>query len=277
MGAPAVGFRRSWGGHRLMATRLARCIVLMFVLGLFLTPAWPVAAQTGGKDGARDLPSDRYLAIKDVNLRAKPTTKSAKKGKLKKGQKVEALGLTKDGWLNVKDGKGGKAFVYNSYLVPLIDGSLESDLEGKVSRAGGASCTFTIHFAGNSAVPDEIFDTSDYDVSWRCRHKGKDISFRAFMFITEAPYTMSANRVYQISLDVRELGNGVEGAFSTIVLYNAQRNRVVLDTVSLAEFAQPSPTKMLPAPSVSKALTGAAELAFGAWNARVWTALAAGH
>ena len=254
-----------------MTAGLTRRILPMILLGLSLTWGWPAPAQTGKP------PSVRYLAIKNVNLRAKPTTKSAKTGQLKKGQTVEALGLTKDGWLNVKEGEGGNNFVYISYLVPLIDGSLKSDLEGKVSRAEGASCAYAIHFTGKSAVPDEVFDTADYEVSWRCRHQGKDISFRAFMFITEAPYAMSRNRVYQISLDVREVGGGVEGAFSTIVLYNTQKKRVVLDSVSLAEFARPSPAKERPAASVSEALTGAAELAFGAWNAGVWTALAAGQ
>ncbi|MDP6787420.1 MAG: SH3 domain-containing protein [Rhodospirillales bacterium] len=277
MEAPAAGFRRSWEGHRLTAAGPARCILAMIVLGLFSTLAGPAPARAADKAAIRPAPSDRYLAVKDVNLRSKPTTRSAKAGKLKKGQKVEALGITKDGWLKVKEGKGGNNFVYNSYLVPLIDGSLKDDLAGKVSRTKGASCAYTIHFIGNSAVPDEIFDTSDYDVGWRCRYHGKDISFAAFMFITEAPYTMSTNRIYQINLDVREVGNSVEGAFSTIVLYNAKKKRVVLDTVTLAEYAQPSPTRERPAANVSEALTGATELAFGAWNARLWAALAAGH
>ena len=254
-----------------MTAGLTRRILPMILLGLSLTWGWPAPAQTGKP------PSVRYLAIKDVNLRAKPTTKSAKMGQLKKGQTVEALGLTKDGWLNVKEGEGGNNFVYVSYLVPLIDGSLKSDLEGKVSTAEGASCTYIIHFTGKSAVPDEIFDTADYEVSWRCRRQGKDILFRAFMFITEAPYALSAKSIYQISLDVREVGDGVEGTFSTIVLYDAKKKRVVLDSVSLAEFAVPSPVKRKPAASVPEALTGAAELAFGAWNARVWAAIAAGH
>jgi len=271
MRASAAGFRRR-DGRRAMMAGPARCILSMIVLGLSLAWGCPARAQTGKP------PSVRYLAIKDVNLRAKPTTKSAKTGSLKKGQKtVEALGITKDGWLNVKQGEGGNSFVYVSYLVPLIDGLLKSDLKGKVSTAEGVSCAYVIHFTGKSAVPDEVFDTADYDVSWRCRHQGKDISFGAFMFITEAPYAMSRNRVYQISLDVREVGDGIEGTFSTIVLYDAKKKRVVLDSVSLAEFARPSPAKERPAASVSEALASAAELAIGAWNADVWAALAAEH
>ncbi len=269
MGAHAAGFRRRRNGRRAVTVGPIRRVLSMIVLGLSLTQASPAWSQTG------EPPSTRYLVIKDVNLRARPTTRSAKTGQLKKGQTVAALGLTKDGWLNVKEGKGGNNFVYLSYLVPLIDGALKSDLNGKVSQAGGASCTYIIHFTGKSAVPDEVFDTADYEVSWCCRHQGKDISFRAFMFITEAPYAMSANRVYQISLDVREVGGGVEGSFSTIVLYNAKKKRVILDSVSLAEFARSSPVKERPAASVSEALTGAAELAFGAWNTGVWAAIPA--
>jgi hypothetical protein len=247
------------------------------VLGLSLTPACPVQAQTGGEAASRDPARARYLTMKDVNLRAKPTTRSAKTGQLKKGQTVEVLGVTKDGWLNVNLGKGGNSFVYSSYLVPLIDGSLKSDLQGKVSRTGGASCAYTIRFTGKSAVPDEIFDTADYEVSWRCRHRGKDISFRAYMFITEAPYALSSRRIYQISLDVREVGERVERAFSTIVLYNAKKKQVVLDSVSLPQFAQPSPARKRPAASVPESLIGAVELAFGAWNAGVWAAISAGR
>ena len=265
MRARAAGFKRRRDGRPAMT---AGCILSMIVLGLSFTWGCPAGAQTGKP------PSVRYLAIKDVNLRAEPTTKSAKKGKLKKGQTVEALGLTKGGWLNVKQGEGGNSFVYISYLVPLIDGSLKSDLKGKVFAAEGASCAYAINFAGKSAVPDEFFNTADYDISWRCRHQGKDIPFDAFMFITEAPYALSRDRIYQISLDVREVGDGVEGAFSTIVLYNTEKKRVVLDSVSLAKFARPSPAKERPAASVSEALTGAAELAFGAWNSAVLAAIA---
>ena len=268
MRASAVGFRRR-DGRRAMTAGPVRCILSMIVLGLSLAWGCPARAQTGKP------PSVRYLAINDVNLRAKPTTNSAKTGNLKKGQTVEALGITKDGWLNVKQGEGGNSFVYIAYLVPLIDGSLKSDLKGKVSTAEGVSCAYAIHFTGKSAVPDEVFDTADYDVSWRCRHQGKDISFGAFMFITEAPYAMSSDRIYQISLDMRDVGDGVEGTFSTIVLYDAKKKRVVLDSVSLAEFARPSPAKERPAASVPEALTGAAELAIGAWNAAVWAAIVA--
>ena len=271
MRAGAAGWRRPRRGRPSMAAGPTRCVLPMIVLGLSLTWACPAPAQTAGDDASR------YLVIKDVNLRARPSTKSAKTGQLKMGQKVEVLGVTKDGWLKVKQGEGGNSFVYAAYLIPLIDGSLKGDLEGKVSRTGGASCTYAIHFTGKSAVPDEVFDTADYEVSWRCRHQGKDIPFRAFMFITEAPYALSRNRVYQISLDVREAGGGVEGAFSTIVMYDAKKKRVVLDSVSLSEFARPSPVRKRPAASVPEALTGAAELAFGAWNAGIWAAIAAGH
>ena len=277
MRAGAAGFRRPRKGRRSMAAGRTRCRLPMIMLGLSMMSPCPALAQKAGDKVIRKPPSTHYLAIKDVNLRAKPTTRSAKTGNLKKGQKVAVFGLTKDGWLNVQQGKGGNSFVYVSYLVPLIDGSLKADLKGKVSRAGGTSCSYVIQFIGKSTVPDEVFDTADYDVSWRCRHRGKDIPFQAFMFITEAPYTLSSKRIYQINLDVREVGNGPEGAFSTIVMYDTKKKRVVLDSVSLAAFAQPSPVKERPAASVTEALTGAAELAFGAWNARVWAALPAGH
>ena len=270
MPASAADFRRrhSCGA---MTAGPARCTLSMIVLGLSLAWGCPAQAQMGKP------PNVRYLVINDVNLRAKPSTNSARAGGLKKGQTVEALGITKDGWLNVKQGEGGNNFVYIAYLVPLIDGSLKSVLKGKVSGAEGVSCVYAIHFTGKSVVVDETFSTADYDVSWRCRYQGKDSSFGAFMFITEAPYAMSRDRIYQISLDVREVSDDFEGAFSTIILYDAEKKSVVLDSVSLAKFTRPSPAKARPAASISAALTGAAELAFGAWNVDVWAALAAEH
>ena len=92
MGAHAAGFRRRRNGRRAVTVGPIRRVLSMIVLGLSLTQASPAWSQTG------EPPSTRYLVIKDVNLRARPTTRSAKTGQLKKGQTVAALGLTKDGW-----------------------------------------------------------------------------------------------------------------------------------------------------------------------------------
>ena len=164
--------------------------------------------------------------------------------------------------------------MFRSFLLPLIDGALAAELNGTAQSPLGAACDFTIAFLGKSEVPDAPFETADYEVDWSCVVKGAKIDFSAFMFITEAPYALTESPIYQISLDVREVGEDWEEVLSTIVLYNRDRNLVVLEAVTLPDYRASAPVKDKPARDVAAALMGAAELAVGAWNAKVWEALA---
>lgn len=211
-----------------------------------------------------------YVVLKDVNVRAKPETKSRRVGSFKAGRRIQAVGRAQGAWVAVrKDGKD-LGFVYEPILLPLIDGTLTEDILGRVAAEKGPKCDYRIHFDGKSPVEGQLFEISDYDVIWDCRVGKKKVSFLTPMFITEAPYQLSQKRIYQISIDVLDLYGGYDDIFSTVVLYNQAKDRVVFDGVSIEKYGKiPGVTKKAAA-NVPEALTGAVEIAFSAWNKRAW-------
>jgi hypothetical protein len=226
----------------------------------------PITAQTGD-----------YLVMNDVNVRAGSSTRSEKIGKLNDGDRVSALGVTDDGWVAIRLDGDAAGFVFGNYLLPLIDGTLEGELKGEAAGAGGVKCTYVVRHVGKAPIPNERIVTSDYEVEWRCATPAGELGFLAFMFITEAPYALSRSRIYQIGLDVREVGEELDEPLSTIVMYEDAKDRVVLDSVSLTEFRASAPEKERPAKTKPEALGGAITLALGAWNEAVWDAIAAGQ
>ncbi len=260
---------------RRLAAWLAAIPVLLLIPG-GVTGAQDKAAGTPETFlGVRVTPlSGTYLVLKDVNVRAQPKTSSKRVGGLDKGERVEAAGKPKDAaWVGIR--KGGKAlgFVYAPMLLPLIDGTLKADIKGR-AKGGGVSCRYTIHFDGRGAVEGELFETFDYQIAFDCEAKGRKTRFTAFMFITEGPFQGSRKPIYQITIDVRELGDALESAFSTVVMFERDKGRVVFDGVSLKALGAAPAQEALPAQNVLQALSRAVELALAAWNAKMWEALA---
>ena len=147
-------------------------------------------------------------------------------------------------------------------------------LRGKVSATGGRACTYVIQFSSKTPVPDEDFETADYDVDWDCRHGEQRVRFRSFMFITEAPYALSREPVYQINVDVRDLFEDLDESLTAIVLFDAGAAKVGLDGLNPPEYLTDKGEHTRPAKDVAEALEGAVNLAVGAWNDKVWEALA---
>ena len=220
--------------------------------------------------------SGQYMAMKDANVRAKPDTKGKKIGSVKKGSRVEAVGRAKGAWLAVRQGGRDLGFVYELILVPLIDGALKKDIKGKVAVAGGGSCRYAVHFEGKSVVADEPFEISDYTITFRCERKGKKFEFPAYMFITEAPYKLSQKPVFQITIDLREVGDSFEESFSTNMMYRRSDGKVVFDSVNQAAFQAKTKNPQADADDVKEALSAAVEIATRAWNAKVWSAVGGG-
>ncbi len=219
--------------------------------------------------------SGTYLVSRNVRVRAQPRTKSDEINRLSKGERVQAVGRPKDAaWLAVSKGGKNLGFVYAPVLVPLIDGTLDADLKGKVSFGGGLSCDYAVHFEGKNQAQGGDFDISDYEITYDCNRRGKEISFPAFMFITEAPYQVTEKQVYQISIDVLEIEDGYDEIFSTILMYRRGSDLVVFDSVSMKNYMRPPRVKEKPAMSVEEALAAAVEMAPGAWNDKVWETLA---
>ena len=216
-----------------------------------------------------------YLVSRDVRVRAEPRTKSGEINRLSKGERVQAVGRPKEAaWLAVSKGGKNLGYVYAPALLPLIDGALDADLKGKASFGGGLSCDYAVRFEGKNQAEGGDFDISDYEITYSCNRRGKEINFPALMFITEAPYRVTEKQVYQISIDVLEIEDGYDEIFSTILMYRRGSDLVVFDSVSMKQFMRPPGEKEKPAMSVEEALAAAAEMAPGAWNDKVWEALA---
>jgi SH3 domain-containing protein len=218
--------------------------------------------------------SGRFLAASEVNLRAKPSTRAPKRGRLERGMKVEAIGAAESGsWLVVRRGKQELGFVFAEMLLPLIDGTITEPIKGIAKTDDGGSCEYFIRFIGKNSVQEDLFETADYEVDWSCLIDGKQMHFPGFMFITEAPFQLSENRVYQISIDLLDVTREYDEVFSTVFLYRPDKETVALDSVSMKEFASDPEIGEIPADSVVAALSAAANLAPSAWNIKVWEML----
>jgi uncharacterized protein YgiM (DUF1202 family) len=219
--------------------------------------------------------SGTYLVSRDIRVRAKPRTKSSEINRLSKGERVEAVGRPKDSaWLAVSKGGKNLGYVYSPALLPLINGSLDAEIKGKASFGGNLNCDYAVRFEGKNQAEGGDFDISDYEIAYTCKRRGKEISFTALMFITEAPYQVTDKGVYQISIDVLEIEDGYDDIFSTILMYQRSSDLVVFDSVSMKNYMRPPSEKEMPAMSVSEALAAAVEMAPGAWNEKFWQAIA---
>ena len=219
--------------------------------------------------------SGYFLSISDVNLRAKPSTRAQKRGRLERGSRVEAIGAAENGsWFFVRRGEQELGFVFAETLLPLIDGTLDAPLTGMTESGSDRSCRYLIRFVGKNLVEGELFETSDYEVDWECALNDKQITFPGYMFITEAPFQLSENRVYQISIDLLNVTREYDEVFSTIFLYRLGENEVVLDSVSMKEYGVEPKVARLAARTVAEALAAAAKIAPRAWNDTVWSMLA---
>lgn len=259
------------GGARVVLALAALMgLSLFFPVSIFAAEAGPMTFM-----GVKVKPhKGAYLVLKDVNIRARAETKSKKLGSLKRGEKVNAVARAGPSWLAVRGQSKGKikdlGFVYYKFLLPLIDGSLSEVLKARIKTGGGVDCAYSIKFVGRSPIEGQVFQIADYDVFWDCLIDKKKVEFRTPMFMTEAPYQMDHKRIFQISVDVLDINNDYDDIFSSIVLYERDKKRVLFDSVSIEKFGQkPSPSK-IDAKTVPEALIGAAKIAALSWKNIVW-------
>lgn len=239
----------------------------------------PLARDAKGRivdsDGKPLAPaSGFYIAQSDVNYREKPTTRSNKRGLLDRGTRVEAIGSAEKGsWLAVRSGDQELGFVFAETLMPLIDGRLAKPLSGSTTFGTGNTCRFVIRFLGKNPIQGEVFDTFDYQIDWDCAVAARKLAFPGYMFITEAPFQLTDNRVYQISIDLLRVVRAYDEVFSTIFLYRRADKKVAYDSVSMSEYGVAPAVKTMAAGSVAEALVGAVKMAPTAWKGDVWTML----
>jgi len=217
-----------------------------------------------------------YIVLRDVRIRAEPKTKSKKLGTFKAGRRIHVVGKAASAWVAVREKGKDIGFVYDQVLLPLIDGTLDKNLKGRASVKGkvggkdGPDCLYRISFEGKSAVEGQVFEIADYDVLWDCRIGKRKVKFRTPMFITEAPFQMGPKRIFQISIDILDLDGGYDEIFSTIILFNLDKDRIAFDGVSIQKYGRIPPIKEAPAQTVPEALEAAVKMALGAWNKAAW-------
>lgn len=212
----------------------------------------------------------RYVVVQDLDARDKPDSQAKIARALEKGAQVEAVGTVKGDWVAIRQDNQDVGFVPGAALVPLIDGTLNTEIHGTALGEGGQSCQFAVAFQGKSPVDGEVFETSDYELRLDCKSGASLLRFDAFMFITEAPYDLTREAPHQISVDVTDVGGEYEEVLSTISTYRPETRKVAFDSVTLEGFGrQPTPAE-LAAESVPEALAGAVHLAVASWNDKAW-------
>jgi hypothetical protein len=183
---------------------------------------------------------------------------------------VQVAGRTKGGgWLLVKGGPAGEGFVAPAGLVPVIDGRLEEELTGE-AQIGAIACRFAIRFDAATTIEGQNFHTFDYEVTVDCTRGGRHVQLVLPMFITEVPYRLSAEAVYQISLDNPDIPAGEDEVLSSIVLYDRTAGKVTFDAVSLPRFGNRPAVGEAAAADVPAALKVAVPMALSAWNDKAW-------
>lgn len=243
------------------------CITLLAFLGSLPGPA---EAQQSTLLGVPIKPMNGvYLVVKDANVRTRPETKGKRLATIKKGTRVTVVGKSGN-WMAVTKDGDDFGFIFASVLLPMIDGALDKSYSGRVPMKSSSPCSYSFRFRGKNVIEGEIFEFADYEIQYRCYRKGRPYRLLAPMFMTEVPYRLTPAAVYQISIDVLEIGNKYDEIFSTTFLYQRDRKRVVFDGVSEKKFGRKPEVTQRPAANVSEALIAAVEMAPSSWGDTVW-------
>ena len=260
------------------------CAVIIRIISLFsiILVFLPGHGRAGDPFASIQLsPSAKtYLVLKDVNVRAKPRNKSARVGRLRKNERVGAIGKAKrTKWVAVKKGGKNIGFVYDKALVPVIDGSLMKPISsnivvGKKSDRKLWPCYYKIKFIGKVKIEDSLQVTSDYDLEMGCDYKKKKIKINATMFLTELPYLDNKKPIFQINVDLYNIPMGAEDMFSTTVLYRALENEIIFDGVNKNPLKSKEKIKKQEVLDLHAVLKGAVAMAHQSWGPIVWSELA---
>ena len=213
-----------------------------------------------------------YLVTKAANVRIGPMTEAKKVGKLKAGEQIQVVGHAKGGagWMAVqKDGKD-YGFVYKPILLPIIDGTLKESISGVVMIEEHSPCDYIFNFHGKNTVEGEDYVFSDYEITYRCNKKGKPFRLLAAMFMSEVPFRLTHEPVFQISIDLMEVENGYDEIFSTVFEYRLDEKKVVFAGISLKGLERKPKENDRTVNTIIEALTAAVEIAPDAWGKKVW-------
>jgi len=221
-----------------------------------------------------------YLVLRDVNVRAKPKNKSPRVGRLKRNDRVSAIGKARGTqWIAVKKEQKELGFVYGKALVPVIDGSLMKPISDNIitNIKNGKilwPCDYQIRFLGKAKIELSLQVTSDYNLELECDYNNKPIRVNATMFLTELPYLDDKQPIFQINVDLFNIPLGAGDMFSTTLLYHAMKNKIVFDSVNKEPLSSRRNIAEREVTNIKAVLTNAVEMAYKSWGPIVWSELA---
>jgi len=214
-----------------------------------------------------------YVVKTDVKIRAAPNTRSKRLGVLEEGLKVRAFGRAKGPWLAVKQDDEEIGFVYSPVLYRLFEGALDDEVRGQVALEGARTCDYIIRYTGTSPVDGEFFETSDYEVGWRCAQNDQTFEFESFLFVTEALIKKRRKSLYEVTLDIWEIQRGYEEVFSTTVKYDPNEALATFHSISIDKFSSGIVPDERTVTTVPDMLSAAVEMIVSSWNEEAWTVL----
>lgn len=215
-----------------------------------------------------------HMVTKDANVRAKPGTKAKKVSRFDKGTRIRSKGHL-NAWLAVL-GEDGKdlGFVYAPITMPLIDGMLSDDIRAQAQTSDGVVCDYNVHFEGKSLVDGVPFQTADYEVWFRCFLGAEKLVFPTTMFLTEGPYQMTRKGPFQITLDVPQVaGDEYEELLSVTMLYDADKDEVRFEGVSIKDLAKKPKDAKRSAEDLPRVLATAVEMVLASWSKKTLGAI----
>lgn len=217
-----------------------------------------------------------YEVTADVNVRGGPGTEFDRVESLKAGERVRAVGKTEDGeWTAVSKDGITLGFIYTSLLMTVVDGKLAEPFFGSFmssDKVGGIACDYRFRFERKADVEGGDFETSDYEVRFRCASSQGAALFYAQMFLTEAPVD-EKNGLHLIGIDVRSIGDGMEEYLSTSFHYHPKSGAMTFEGHTLPQYALPPTVQTFQAKSIKDALKQALEADMGSWTAEAWATL----
>ena len=212
----------------------------------------------------------QFLALKELNVRSKPMTKSKKLGQIKKGERVQVLGrVGRTQWFVVKQDDKPKGFVYRKLLAPVLDGSIAEPLKGKLGYGTFPLCTYTLTFKKKESINNSLQVISNYLVNLSCQDGKKIFSFEVDMFLTELAYRYKKTYIFQVNLDLPHVRDENGERISVINLYNIKEG--VLEPLSSSDFqASFKNQKKSEYTSIEKVLRSAILNSYMRWGHGTW-------
>jgi len=213
----------------------------------------------------------------DVNVRKGPDTHFDRVAGLKAGERVRAVGRPKGTkWIAVSKGGETLGFVYDKMLTPVVDGTLKEQFLGAYTSNnpdnGNVACDYRFRFEGKNQVEGADFDTSDYEVRFRCASSKGAAIFYAHMYLTEAPVNERTGR-HLIGIEVRSIGDGLEEYLKTRYRYVPKTGNMKFNGHSLPKFAIPPKVQSFKTKSIKDALKQALEASIASWTPLAWESL----